>query len=100
MASHRSSTHGTDESARAAEAGRRLAAVIEDTRATGAVPARFGEGEAPVPIPAEAARLLLDILERMARGQAVTLAEADEAPSSRRAALDEMTAIDQDLGLQ
>ena len=83
----------------AAEARRRLAAALEEADPAGAVPARFGEGEA-VPIPAEAARLLLDILDRMARGQAVTLGGDEETPSPRRAALDDMTAIDQELGLQ
>ena len=84
----------------AAEARRRLAAAIEEAHSTGAVPTRFGEGGAAVPIPAEAARLLLDILDRMARGQAVTLGSDEETPSPRRAALDEITAIDQELGLQ
>lgn len=81
------------------ETRRRLAAALETARATGAVPARFGDGEESVPLPTEAARLLLDILERMARGQTVTIAD-EAAPSPRRAALDEMTALDQELGLQ
>lgn len=83
----------------AEEARRRLAAALEEADPTGAVPARFGESEA-VPIPAQAAQLLLDILDRMARGRTVTLGDDEEAASARRAALDGMTAIDQELGLQ
>lgn len=55
----------------AAETGRRLAAIIENSET---VAARFGSSDAEtLELPATALRLLLDILEEMARGNAVTL---------------------------
>lgn len=131
----------------AAETGRKLAAVINGAAT---VPARFGaEPGETIEMPVAAARLLLDILEQMARGNAVTLmpvhaelttqqaaellnvsrthvvqlldegkiahrkvgthrrvraedvlAHRRETETARRAALDELTALDQELGLQ
>ncbi|MEO1333927.1 MAG: hypothetical protein AAFV32_10465, partial [Myxococcota bacterium] len=53
------------ESALAAETGRRIAAVIHDAET---VQARFGpRGGASVELPIAAVRLLVDILEQMAR---------------------------------
>ena len=135
------------EAALAAETSRQLAAVISGAET---VPVRFGEEPGvTIDLPAAAARLLLDILEQMARGNAVTLmpvhaelstqqaaellnvsrthlvqlfdegrikhrkvgthrrvraedvlAYRRKSERARREALDEMTAIDQDLGLQ
>ena len=131
----------------AAETRRRLAAVISGAET---VPARFGPAEAEtVEVPSAAVRLLLEILEQMAHGNAVTLmpvhaelttqkaadllnvsrthlvqlldegkikhrkvgthrrvraedllAYRREMERQRRDALDELTARDQDLGLQ
>ena len=59
------------ESALAAETGRQIASVINNAET---VRAHFGQkGTASVELPVVAVRLLLDILEQMARGNAVTL---------------------------
>ena len=59
------------ESALAAETGRQIASVINSAET---VRAHFGQKDtASVELPVVAVRLLLDILEQMARGNAVTL---------------------------
>ncbi len=118
------------EAALAAETSRQIASVISNAET---VPAYFGpKGAVNVELPVAAVRLLLNILEQMARGNAVTLmpvhAEAelttqqaadllnvsrthlvqllDEAEiphrkvGVRREALDELTELDQEFGLQ
>jgi hypothetical protein len=62
-----------EEAALAQEIGRKLAAVLSGR---GTVSARFGTASKEtetIELPASAVRLLLDILEQMARGNAVTL---------------------------
>ncbi len=135
------------EAALAAETGRQIASIISSAET---VPVHFGPKSAVnVELPVAAVRLLLDILEQMARGNAVTLmpvhaelttqqaadllhvsrthlvqlldeekiphrkvgthrrvraedilAYRRESERARREALDELTELDQELGLQ
>ena len=72
------------ESALAAETGRQIASVINSAET---VPARFGQkGTASVELPVVAVRLLLDILEQMARGNAVTLMPVHAELTTQQAA--------------
>ncbi|MEO1333777.1 MAG: helix-turn-helix domain-containing protein, partial [Myxococcota bacterium] len=66
------------------ETGRRIAAVIHDAET---VQARFGpRGGASVELPIAAVRLLVDILEQMARGNAVTLIPVHAELTTQQAA--------------
>ena len=72
------------ESALAAETGRQIASVINSAET---VRARFGQkGTASVELPVVAVRLLLDILEQMARGNAVTLMPVHAELTTQQAA--------------
>jgi len=72
------------ESALAAETGRQIAAVINGAET---VPAHFGpKGAEAVELPTTAVRLLLDILEQMARGNAVTLMPVHAELTTQQAA--------------
>lgn len=72
------------ESELAAETGRRIAAVINGTET---VSAHFGSKDAAtVELPVSAVRLLLDILEQMARGNAVTLMPVHAELTTQQAA--------------
>lgn len=72
------------ESALAAETGRQIAAVINGAET---VRAHFGpKGAADVELPTAAVRLLLDILEQMARGNAVTLMPVHAELTTQQAA--------------
>ena len=72
------------ESALAAETGRQIASIINDAEI---VRAHFGpKGAATVDLPIAAVRLLLDILEQMARGNAVTLMPVHAELTTQQAA--------------
>ena len=72
------------ESALAAETGRQIASVINSAET---VQAHFGQkGTASVELPVVAVRLLLDILEQMARGNAVTLMPVHAELTTQQAA--------------
>lgn len=72
------------ESALAAETGRQIASVINEAET---VSAHFGpKGAATVELPVAAVRLLLDILEQMARGNAVTLMPVHAELTTQQAA--------------
>ena len=72
------------ESALAAKTGRQIAAVINGEET---VQAHFGpKGTSTVELPAAAVRLLLDILEQMARGNAVTLMPVHAELTTQQAA--------------
>ena len=73
-----------EEAALAAETGRRLAALANGREA---VSARFGTADAePVELPAAAVRLLVDILEQMACGNAVALMPVQAELTTQQAA--------------
>ena len=72
------------ESALAAETGRQIASIINGAET---VRAHFGpKGAATVDLPVAAVRLLLDILEQMARGNAVTLMPVHAELTTQQAA--------------
>lgn len=72
------------ESALAAETGRQIGSVIKDAET---VRAHFGPKDgATVELPITAVRLLLDILEQMARGNAVTLMPVHAELTTQQAA--------------
>ena len=72
------------ESALAAETGRQIASAINSAET---VRAHFGQkGTASVELPVVAVRLLLDILEQMARGNAVTLMPVHAELTTQQAA--------------
>lgn len=74
------------EAALAQETSRKLAAVLNSR---GTVPARFGTAPTEtetVELPASAVRLLVDILEQMARGNAVTLVPVHAELTTQQAA--------------
>jgi excisionase family DNA binding protein len=75
-----------EEAALAQEIGRKLAAVLSGR---GTVSARFGTASKEtetIELPASAVRLLLDILEQMARGNAVTLMPVHAELTTKQAA--------------
>ena len=73
------------ESALAAETGRQIASIIINGAET--VRAHFGsKGAATVDLPVAAVRLLLDILDQMARGNAVTLMPVHAELTTQQAA--------------
>ncbi len=72
------------EAALAAKAGRQIVSVINSTET---VQAHFGpKGASTVELPVAAVRLLLDILEQMARGNAVTLMPVHAELTTQQAA--------------